>query len=85
MPAVIHADDVKHLLRDVDAEYAHVLCDGTCLLSVHGCRRCRNHSGVSKPYWKEAGPFHSQVKQRTRAHFVCADQQRAVLVVLREA
>jgi hypothetical protein len=32
MSAVIHADDVKHQLRDVDAEHAHLLCHGTRLL-----------------------------------------------------
>jgi hypothetical protein len=32
VPAVIQTNDVKHLRRDVDAEYAHVLCHGTRLL-----------------------------------------------------
>ena len=32
MSGVIHTDDVKHQLRDVDAEHAHLLCHGTRLL-----------------------------------------------------
>jgi hypothetical protein len=32
VPAVIHTNDVKHLLRDIDAEYTHVLCHETRLL-----------------------------------------------------
>jgi hypothetical protein len=58
VPEILHADDAKHPCRDVDAEYAHVLCHGTRLLWVNGCRRCRHHSGSLKPHWKEAGPFH---------------------------
>src|SRR5215813_11420172 len=38
------------------------ICDTTTrLLLMNGlvnyCPRCRSHSGASKPYWKEAGPF----------------------------
>jgi hypothetical protein len=58
MPGVIHPDDVKDELGDIDAEYSDGLCHGTCLLWVNGCPQCRNHAGVSKPYEKEAGPFH---------------------------
>jgi hypothetical protein len=57
-PAVIHPNDVKHLLRDVDAKDTHVLHHETRLLWVNGGRRCRHHSGSSKPYQKAAGPFH---------------------------
>jgi hypothetical protein len=32
MPGVIHADDVKDELGEIDAEYADLLCHGTCLL-----------------------------------------------------
>jgi hypothetical protein len=42
---VIHADDVQHRLRDVEAKYAYRVCHGTRLLRVNGCRRRRNHSG----------------------------------------
>jgi hypothetical protein len=58
MPGVIHPDDVKDELGEIDAEYSAGLCHGTCLLWVNGCLRCRNPSGLSKPYGKEAGPFH---------------------------
>jgi hypothetical protein len=58
MSGVLHPDDVQPELGDIDAEYAHLLCHGTCLLWVNGCRQYRNHSGLSKPHWKEAGPFH---------------------------
>ena len=50
VPAVIHPNDVKHLLRDVDAEYTHLLCHGTRLLVVNGCPKDHNHSGSSKPF-----------------------------------
>jgi hypothetical protein len=58
MSGVIHTDEVKHQLGDVDPEYAYFLCRRTRLLVVHGGPRCRNHAGSSKPYWKEAGPLH---------------------------
>ena len=45
MPGVIHADDVKDELGEIDAEYADGLCHGTCLLWVNGCLLYRNHSG----------------------------------------
>jgi hypothetical protein len=54
---VVHAHDVEHLCGPVNAEDATVW-HGTCLLSVNDCPRCCNHAGSSKPYGKEAGPFH---------------------------
>jgi len=36
-PGVIHADDVKHQLRDVDAKYADLVCHGTCHPWMNGC------------------------------------------------
>ncbi len=44
-PGLIHPDDVKDQLGDVDAEYSNGLCHGTCLLWVNGGRRYRHHSG----------------------------------------
>ena len=58
MPGVIHPNDVKDELDDIDAEYADLLCRGTCLLWVNGCPRYCNRAGSLKPHWKEAGPFH---------------------------
>jgi hypothetical protein len=58
VPGVIHADDVKHQLGNVDDEYAHLLCHEARLLWMNGCPKCRNHSGSSKPSWKEADPLH---------------------------
>jgi hypothetical protein len=58
LTGVIHADDVKHQLCDVDAEHSYFLCHGSRLFWVNGCPRCRKHSGSLKPHWKEAGPFH---------------------------
>jgi hypothetical protein len=61
MPGVIHPDHVKDQLRDIDAEDADLLCHGTCLLSVNGWPKYRNHSGSSEPFWKEAGPLHLEL------------------------
>jgi hypothetical protein len=36
VPGVIHPDDVKDELGDIDAEYGDGLCHGTCLLWVNG-------------------------------------------------
>jgi hypothetical protein len=47
---VIHSNDVKYQLCDVDPEYTHLLCHWTRSFVVNDCSQFRNHSGSSQPY-----------------------------------
>src|SRR5215471_16464025 len=55
---LIHPYRVKHPLRDVNPEYAHLLFHGTRLLWRHGFIGLRNHCGSSKSIRTGAGPFY---------------------------
>jgi hypothetical protein len=58
LSAVIHADEVKHQRREIDAEYTDLLGYGIRLLSVYGGPRYCIHAGALKPHRKGAGPLH---------------------------
>jgi hypothetical protein len=47
---VIHPNDVKHQLCNVDPKYAKLPCYWTRSFVMHGCSQFHNHFGSLKPY-----------------------------------
>ena len=58
LPSLIHANQVKHTLCDIDTNYANISLHGTRLLWLNGGDDLSHHSGVLQSLRIGAGPFH---------------------------